>query len=71
MQWQCLSIVNIPVVLLLSHRFGPTGGAGGFLLLQVLLVSFLLWQWHQPVRVNRDVQRVRVPELSPEIGMSS
>jgi O-antigen/teichoic acid export membrane protein len=66
-----LSIVNIPVVLLLSARFGPTGGAGGFLLLQVLLVSFLLWQWHQPVRVNRGVQRVRVPELSSEIGMSS
>jgi O-antigen/teichoic acid export membrane protein len=66
-----LSILNIPVVLLLSHRFGQTGGAGGFLLLQVLLISFLLSQWRKPVPVRRDLQRVRVPELTPEIGIGS
>ena len=66
-----LSIIDIPVVLLLSHRFGPTSGRiTAFLLLQVLLVSFLLRQWHKPVRVSRDLRTIRVPELSPEIGTS-
>lgn len=56
-----LSLVNVPVVLLLSREFGQTGAAGGFLLVQVVLVCCLAGLWRRPAPAELGPALVPVP----------
>jgi O-antigen/teichoic acid export membrane protein len=65
-----LSLLNIPVVLLLSREFGQTGAAGGFLLVQVLLVCSLLALWRRPATSGPAHEPVPVPSIASSDGPS-
>jgi O-antigen/teichoic acid export membrane protein len=65
-----LSLLNIPVVLLLSREFGQTGAAGGFLLVQVVLVCCLLGLWRRPAPAVQGPDPVRVASVTAADGTS-